>query len=405
MVWNGRPESFDKRAGRFVSGMHPVLDSSEHVASGGWLCLNWGREEVGMARPTFVDRVKVLVVAGDGGNGCTSFRREKFVPRGGPDGGDGGSGGNVILRVDENVDSLVALRYLPEQKAERGQHGMGKMRHGRAGKDLVIPVPPGTEVRDSQTGEVLYDLVHPGEEQIIARGGKGGRGNLRFVSSTHQAPRESEPGAPGEEFVFRVVLKVVADVGLVGYPNAGKSTLLRAISHARPKVAPYPFTTLNPVLGTVQEPDLVSYTVADIPGLVEGAHRNVGLGHDFLRHIERTRLLVYVLDMAGTDGRDPIEDYVQLQEELNLYDPVLTGRPFLVVGNKVDRPEAQALRGEIGGHLPPDTLWISAETGIGIPELRVVIRRKLDELNAAKPDGPGHLPVESAPEVETEDEG
>jgi GTP-binding protein len=347
-----------------------------------------------MARPTFVDRVKILVRGGDGGNGCASFRREKYVPKGGPDGGDGGDGGNVVLRVDTNVDSLVALKYLPEQKAERGQHGMGKMRHGRSGRDLVIPVPPGTEVRNLETGELVYDLVHPGEEQIIARGGRGGRGNMHFVSSTHQAPRESEPGGPGEEFRFQVILKVVADVGLVGYPNAGKSTLLRAISHAHPKVAPYPFTTLNPVLGTVQEPDLTSYTVADIPGLVEGAHKNVGLGHDFLRHIERTRLLVYVLDMAGTDGRDPVDDFLQLQEELRLYDPTLTGRPFLVVGNKVDVTEAQTRREAIGDHLPENTLWLSAQNGTGVPELRRMMRRQLDEINAAAADARGHLPLD-----------
>jgi GTP-binding protein len=217
---------------------------------------------------------------------------------------------------------------------------------------------------------------------------------MHFVSSTHQAPRESEPGGPGEEFRFQVILKVVADVGLVGYPNAGKSTLLRAISHAHPKVAPYPFTTLNPVLGTVQEPDLTSYTVADIPGLVEGAHKNVGLGHDFLRHIERTRLLVYVLDMAGTDGRDPVDDFLQLQEELRLYDPTLTGRPFLVVGNKVDVTEAQTRREAIGDHLPENTLWLSAQNGTGVPELRRMMRRQLDEINAAAADARGHLPLD-----------
>src|ERR671925_140559 len=262
----------------------------------------------------FIDEAKIRVKAGDGGNGCLAFRREKFVPRGGPSGGDGGKGGDVVMESSERHNTLVHFRFNPEYKAERGRHGEGANKTGREGGDVILKVPVGTIVYDEETGEKVHDFSRPDERLVVAHGGRGGRGNARFATSVHQAPREHEAGRPGEERVFRLELKLLADVGLVGYPNVGKSTLISRISAARPKIADYPFTTLEPNLGVVAvgedgDPDQVSFVIADIPGLIEGAHTGAGLGTQFLRHIERTRLLVHVVDVSDSSGRtDPIHE-------------------------------------------------------------------------------------------------
>lgn len=289
----------------------------------------------------FVDKAQIHVKGGDGGNGCCSFRREKFVPKGGPNGGDGGNGGNVILLADPGEQSLVDLVYNRHFQGERGEHGRGKDQHGKTGKDKIIRIPAGTIVKDiAKGGKVIADLDHPGIKFVAAQGGRGGRGNARFASSTNRAPRKYEQGAPGEEKNIELELKSIADIGLVGYPNAGKSTLIRALSDARPKVAPYPFTTLHPIVGVAQFPDFFRLTIADIPGLVEGAHKNIGLGHEFLRHIERTKILVYVLDTAGIDGRNPLNDFHSLQNELELYMKGLSKRKAVIAANKMDIPES-----------------------------------------------------------------
>ncbi|NCC51376.1 MAG: GTPase ObgE [Spartobacteria bacterium] len=289
----------------------------------------------------FKDRVKIYVASGNGGNGCVSFRREKFIPMGGPDGGDGGRGGHVYFVADKNVNSLLSLYYQPHQKAEHGQAGQGKQCYGRNGKDLYIKVPCGTIIKDEHGEKVYGEVIEDGETLLFAPGGKGGLGNIHFKRSTHQAPRESTPGEAGEEHTLWLELKLIADVGLVGYPNAGKSTLISKISQAHPKIAAYPFTTLNPVIGVVQFDNYHTLSVADIPGLIDGAHEGVGLGHDFLRHIERNKLLLYVLDMAGVDGRDPVSDFNNLKRELALHDASLAERPLLVAANKMDLSEAK----------------------------------------------------------------
>jgi GTP-binding protein len=313
----------------------------------------------------FVDRIKVQAKAGDGGRGCVSFRREKFVPRGGPDGGDGGMGGDVILRADQHTDNLASLFYEPLIKAKNGGHGQGKQMHGRGAPPKIVKVPMGTvvwEMHDDEAGipkdeaadknssfaprassfpEPLADLARPNEEFVLCHGGKGGKGNVHFKSSRNRAPRQYSEGEEGEEGTFILELRTIADAGLVGYPNAGKSTLLRQISAAQPKVAPYPFTTLHPMIGVVDFPDYKRATVADIPGLIDGAHQNLGLGHAFLRHIMRCRLLLFVLDMAGSEGRNPIEDLQHLRREIDLYDLQLSQRPWRVVANKMDLPEAE----------------------------------------------------------------
>lgn len=306
----------------------------------------------------FVDKVTIRVKAGDGGNGCCSFRREKFIPKGGPDGGDGGDGGSVYLEASTGEQSLVSLVYQTRYRAQNGPGGRGAGMHGRNADDVTIKVPVGTVVTDTAAGEVIGDLDAPGVRLLVAKGGRGGRGNARFASSTNRVPRYAEPGTDGEEKELFLELKTIADGGLVGYPNAGKSTLLGALSSARPKVAPYPFTTLHPVVGVVEfdYPDFSRLTLADIPGLIDGAHDNVGLGHSFLKHIERTKVLIYVLDMAGTDGRDPIEDFRHLRNELELYMTGLTGRPSLIAANKMDAPEAaenlRRLEAEVSGRYP-----------------------------------------------------
>jgi len=351
----------------------------------------------------FVDRVKVFAQAGTGGRGSVSFRREKFVPRGGPDGGDGGRGGNVILQADRHVDNLVNLFYEPLIKAKNGGHGMGKKMSGRAAVDKIVKVPVGTVVwldekampvilsevegsrettsaaasQDSSTSlgmtgpKPVVDLTHDGEEFVLCRGGAGGKGNVHFKSSRNRAPRQYTEGEEGEQGHFLLELRTIADAGLVGYPNAGKSTLLRKISAARPKVAAYPFTTLHPIVGVIEFPGYRRATVADIPGLIEGAHRGLGLGHEFLRHITRCRVLVFVVDMAGSEGRNPVEDLQNLRREIDLYDPTLSPRAWFVVANKMDLPSAKENLKALYERFPKlQILPTSAAEGEGIDALK-----------------------------------
>ena len=293
----------------------------------------------------FIDEARIRVKAGDGGNGCVAFRREKFVPRGGPSGGDGGRGGDVYMESSERHNTLVHFRFNPEYKAERGRHGEGSNKSGREGDDIVLKVPVGTILYDDASGERLHDFSRADERIVIARGGRGGRGNARFATSTHQAPREHELGRGGEERLFRLELKLLADVGLVGYPNVGKSTLISRISAARPKIADYPFTTLEPNLGVVLlgergDPDATSFVVADIPGLIEGAHSGAGLGTQFLRHIERTRILVHLIDVSDASGRpDPVDDFEVIVRELQSFGAGLEEKPMIVVASKIDALE------------------------------------------------------------------
>jgi len=313
--------------------------------------------------------------AGNGGDGAVNFRREKFVPRGGPDGGDGGRGGSVILRADLDTDSLISIYYCPHQRAEHGERGGRKRLTGHDGRDCLVKVPCGTIAADKDSGETIGEVVEDGAELVVARGGKGGRGNWHWRSPTHQTPTEHTDGVPGEELTIRLELKTVADVGLVGYPNAGKSSILAAISDAHPKIAPYPFTTLNPVMGTVVYDDYTRIRVADIPGLIDGAHNGVGLGDKFLRHIERSRFLVYVIDIAGADGRGASADYVSLRNELGLYLQDLTERPFIVAANKMDMPDsARAIR-KFRRETGAKPLPVSAVTGLNMDRLREEIRR------------------------------
>lgn len=371
-------------------------------------------------QPMFIDHIRIQAKAGDGGDGCVSFRRESFVPKGGPDGGDGGRGGSIILRADTHTDNLTPFFYEPIQKAQNGHRGMGKQMSGKAAPNKILPVPIGTLVYrlpgevvndfdpevahgdgamfvdfsktpdaqettarqpkaslDPSELELIADLTEPGQEFVLCKGGKGGIGNVHFKSSRNQAPREYREGEPGEEGAFYLELRKIADAGLVGYPNAGKSTLLTRISQAHPRIAPYPFTTLTPHIGVVELPEYGRTTVADIPGLIEGAHANVGLGHDFLRHIVRCKLLVFVLDMAGSEGREPIEDLQKLRKELDLYDPKLSERPWIVVANKMDLPEAEEkLRHFQTRYRKLEVFPVSADRGEGIEELK----KRLGEL-------------------------
>jgi len=319
-----------------------------------------------MKHVVFKDRVKLYVRAGNGGNGCVSFRREKFIPKGGPDGGDGGHGGSVILRCDANEDSLLPLYYQPHQRAKHAQHGMGSQCHGRNSDDCIVKVAPGTVVSDAETGDFLGELVHPGEELVVAKGGRGGIGNIHFKSSVNQAPREFTEGTKGEEKVLWLELKLMADVGLVGYPNAGKSTLLTQLTHAHPKVAPYPFTTINPIIGTLEYPNFSRLKIADIPGLIDGAHEGVGLGHQFLRHIERSKFILFVIDMAGTDQRNPADDFLHLREELRLHREELADTPYLVLANKMDEPDAAGHLKEFRERTGETPYEVSAELGEGL---------------------------------------
>ncbi|MCM8541277.1 MAG: GTPase ObgE [Lentisphaeraceae bacterium] len=290
----------------------------------------------------FVDRIKLYVKAGNGGNGCISFLREKYLPNGGPNGGNGGHGGNVILRACKSRDSLVELKYQQHATGKGGEPGQGSDKNGANAEDLIVLVPPGTLVMDFDNGcYEIADLDEVGDEILVAAGGAGGRGNKSFASSINRAPRKATPGVSGEEVTLLLELKTIADVGLVGYPNAGKSTFLKAVSDAEPKTAPYPFTTLHPMVGVLQFDDYTRMTIADIPGLIDGASENTGLGHHFLRHIERTKVLLYVLDMAGTDNRDPWDDFENLQKELEIYQEGLTDKPSLILANKMDE-EASA---------------------------------------------------------------
>ncbi|HEX3446288.1 MAG TPA: GTPase ObgE [Chthoniobacterales bacterium] len=353
----------------------------------------------------FVDQIRIQAKAGDGGNGCVSFRREKFVPKGGPDGGDGGKGGDIILRTDIHKDNLVDFYYQPILRAKRGEHGLGKNMYGKSGADSIYKVPIGTVVyrippqklesvvteEDSPTAsakiridpadcQLVVDLTEKDQEFILCRGGAGGKGNTHFKSSRNRVPRQFTEGEPGEDGFFLLELRTIADAGLVGYPNAGKSTLLSKISAAHPKIAPYPFTTLNPMIGVVEFPGYLRGIVADIPGLIEGAHRNVGLGHDFLRHIVRCKLLIFVLDAAGSEGRTPLADLGSLRRELGLYDPKLSNRPWIIVANKMDLPGAEENLRLLQQRLARKTIVpMSAERDEGVANLKAVLERLLIE--------------------------
>src|SRR5437660_154142 len=334
----------------------------------------------------FIDEARIRVKAGDGGNGCMAFRREKFVPRGGPSGGDGGHGGDVVMESSERHNTLVHFRFNPEYKAERGRHGEGSNRSGKEGHDVVLKVPVGTILYDADTGERLYDFSRPDERIVIARGGRGGRGNQHFATPTHQAPREHELGRPGEERHYRLELKLLADVGLVGYPNAGKSTLISRISAARPKIADYPFTTLEPNLGVVtigdpKTPDF-SFVVADIPGLIEGAHSGAGLGTQFLRHIERTRLLAHLVDVSDSSGRpDVVSDIEVIVGELKSFGARLEEKPMIMVASKIDvaNKDKLAVLKRYCKKNELDLYPISAVTGKGIEELKYAMAEKVWE--------------------------
>lgn len=319
---------------------------------------------------TFKDRVRLYVQAGNGGDGCIAFRREKYVPRGGPSGGDGGNGGSVFIEATTNADSLLDLYYRPHQRAAHGGNGQTKDCHGRNGEDLVIPVPCGTVATNHETGERIGEVLTAGERLRLAQGGKGGLGNIHFATPSNQAPREATPGTQGEQVTVSLELKLVADAALVGYPNAGKSTLLGRLTNAHPKVAAYPFTTLNPVIGTLQYEDFKTLTIADVPGLIDGAHTGAGLGHDFLRHIERTRMLVFVLDIAGVDGRHPADDFEGLCHELTAYDAELADRPRIVLANKCDQPEAMLYLEEFKERTGLNPVRISAIENEGIDYVR-----------------------------------
>jgi len=333
----------------------------------------------------FIDEVKILVKAGNGGNGCLAFRREKYVPRGGPSGGDGGRGGDVILVATQHDNTLLRFRFNPEHSAERGRHGEGSNRKGRDGASIEVPTPVGTIVYDADTGEQLHDFTTPGDRFVAAHGGRGGRGNARFATSTHQAPTEHEPGFPGEERRLRLELKLLADVGLVGFPNAGKSTLISRISAARPKIADYPFTTLIPNLGVVNAGDDRSFVVADIPGLIEGAHLGHGLGIQFLRHIERTRVLAHLVDVSEASGRDPAHDFEVVMEELRSFSEDLVKKPMILVATKIDAAQdptrIESLR-KLARRRKLPFFKISAVTGDGLPALK----RALAEAVFDKPE-------------------
>ena len=359
----------------------------------------------------FVDRIKVFAQAGNGGRGSVSFRREKFVPKGGPDGGDGGRGGDVVLHADRHVDNLSHLFYEPIIKAKNGGHGMGKKMHGRSAPPKIVKVPVGTIVweaelrasnetadesgiRDSRAAiQPVVDLTRDGQEFVLCHGGAGGKGNVHFKSSRNRAPRQYTEGGEGEQSHFLLELRTIADAALVGYPNAGKSTLLRKISAARPKVAAYPFTTLHPIIGVLEFPGYRRATIADIPGLIEGAHRGLGLGHEFLRHITRCQILLFVVDVAGSEGRNPTEDLQNLRREIDLYDPILSKRPWYIIANKMDLPGArenlEALKNRFS---TVEIAALSAETGEGLEDLRVKLEKWLT--NASQPRPIDHAKVD-----------
>ena len=336
----------------------------------------------------FIDEATIRIKAGGGGNGCMAFRREKFVPRGGPSGGDGGRGGDIIMESSERHNTLIHFRFNPEYTGERGRHGEGSNCTGRDGEPIVLKVPVGTIVYDKNTGETVHDFSKADERIIVAHGGRGGRGNQHFATSTHQAPREHEPGKPGEERVLKLELKLLADVGLVGYPNVGKSTLISRISAARPKIADYPFTTLEPNLGVVtigEFPHEDSYVVADIPGLIEGAHTGTGLGAQFLRHVERTRALAHIVDVSDASGRpDPVQDFKVIMNELASFGAGLEQKPVMVVASKMDvvSKEKLAQLRKYSKRLKLDLYEISAVTGLGIPQLKYALGKRVAEIRA-----------------------
>ena len=335
----------------------------------------------------FVDEVKIRVIAGDGGRGCISFRREKFVPRGGPNGGDGGDGGDVIAVADPQLTTLLDLRYQKLYKARRGEHGMGKDQHGRRGEDRMIKVPVGTIIRDARTGELIADLSVAGEPVVVAAGGRGGKGNAHFASSINRSPRFAQPGEPGEDRELNIELRLLADVGIIGLPNVGKSTLISAISAVRPKIADYPFTTLVPNLGVVSCEDGKSFVVADIPGLIEGAHEGQGLGDKFLRHVMRTRLLIHLLDASRMDETDPLAGWRAVNRELELFDPELAKKPQIVVANKIDLPEGRVKARVVAAKLPQNfrpLYAISAATREGVRPLVQHVGAKLEEIRQQK---------------------
>ncbi|GBD27908.1 GTPase Obg [bacterium HR30] len=327
----------------------------------------------------FVDEVEIYVRGGDGGRGCVSFCREKYRPKGGPDGGDGGDGGDVVLVADAGMSTLLDFRFQPELRAKRGEHGRGKQQYGKKGEDVVARVPCGTLVFDADTGALVADLQRHGERVVVARGGRGGKGNMHFATPTNQAPRYAQPGTPGEERRLRLELQLLADVGIVGFPNVGKSSLLRRVSAARPRVADYPFTTLVPCLGVVRVDDDLSFVLADLPGLIEGAHEGHGLGDRFLRHVARTKLLLHLLDTGGCSGRDPVEDFDKINRELAAFDPRLAEKPQIVAGNKVDLTGGRACFEEARKKLAErgiELYAISAATGAGVETLMKVVGQK-----------------------------
>jgi len=362
----------------------------------------------------FVDEARITVKGGDGGRGCVSFRREKGVPRGGPDGGDGGRGGSVVLVVDEGLRTLIDFRYNRLFRAERGRHGEGGRRHGRSGEDLEVRVPPGTIVREPESGEILVDLVVPRSRFVAARGGRGGRGNARFAGSREKAPRWAEKGEPAEERDLLLELKLLADAGLVGMPNVGKSTILSRVSAARPRVASYPFTTLVPQLGVVRVDEHESFVLADLPGLIEGAHEGAGLGDRFLRHAERTRVLVHLLDAAAVEGRDPLNDFELVNDELREYGVGLERRPQIVALNKIDLPGARERAERLAEALERDGIRshaVSGATGEGLTDLMAAVHGAVsaEEARAREADGKRaekrYEPVEDVPVVERSEVG
>ncbi|MEK7856225.1 MAG: GTPase ObgE [Acidobacteriota bacterium] len=333
----------------------------------------------------FIDRVKIKVKAGDGGNGVTAFRREKFVPRGGPSGGDGGVGGSVWMEADDGINTLLHLRYNPEHKAERGRHGEGSNRYGKDGGDITIRIPVGTQVFDAESNELKFDFTEAGQRFMIAKGGKGGWGNAHFATPTRRAPKFHYQGRPGEEKELQLELKLIADVGLAGFPNAGKSTLISVISAAKPKIADYPFTTLEPNLGVVDMGDFKTFVVADIPGLIEGASEGAGLGDRFLRHVERTKLILHLVDVSSLSGRDPVEDYEIINRELANYSEDLATRPQIVVATKIDALDEPERLEKLKKRAKKDRkpfFAISSVTRTGLDELVFATARALDEMAA-----------------------
>jgi GTP-binding protein len=345
------------------------------------------------AHMKFVDEVRIRVEAGDGGRGCVAFRREKYVPRGGPSGGDGGDGGNVVLRVDPGLSTLLDLSYPQTLRAGRGEHGRGKEQEGARGADLVLRVPPGTLVCDDVTGETVADLRAPGETATVARGGRGGRGNRRFASPTNRAPRTAEPGRPGAARTLRLELRVLADAGLLGFPNAGKSTLIRAVSAATPRVADYPFTTLVPHLGVVRIDDETSFVLADVPGLIPGAHAGHGLGTRFLRHLARTAVLVHLLDISGLTGRDPIDDFDALNRELALASPELGAKLQIVAASKLDLAETRANLAAARARFAARGIALHAVSGATGEGTRALMRVVAQTVQAARAAGPSEASV------------